>query len=104
MEECGELRDARCLLHGVGDDHDAIVFTQLADEFLDAGRGNRVQRRTRFVHQNDFRVDRDGACDAQPLLLAAGKAGTGRIEAVLYFFEETGALERIDNDFLKIRP
>ena len=34
------------------------------------GRGNRVQGRTRFVHEDDFRADRNGAGNAEALLLS----------------------------------
>ena len=53
------------------------VLPQLVDQLLDPGGGDRVERRARLVHQDDFRVDRDRAGDAQPLLLAAGEPGAG---------------------------
>jgi hypothetical protein len=54
----------------MGDDDDGVSALQLADQFLDLGGRDRVERGTGFVHQDDFGVDRDGARNAQPLLLA----------------------------------
>jgi len=45
MEERGLLADAGGLLHRVGDDHHRIARAQLVDQFLDLGRGDRVERR-----------------------------------------------------------
>ena len=54
MEEGGALRDARGLLHVVGDDDDGVVLLQLVDQLLDMGRGDRIERRARLVHQDDL--------------------------------------------------
>ena len=75
MEEGGALRDARGLLHIVGDDDDRIAAAQLVDQLLDLGGGDRIERRAGLVHQDHLGIDRDGAGDAQPLLLAAGQGG-----------------------------
>ena len=48
------------------------VIVQVQDEVFDLGGGNRIQRRARFIHQQDVGFCRQGASDAQPLLLAAG--------------------------------
>ena len=56
VEHRGALRDARGLLHGMGDDHDRVVLAQLVHQLLDARRGDRVERRAGFVHQEDFRL------------------------------------------------
>ena len=75
VEEGGALRHARRLLHVVGDDDDRVAAAQLVDQLLDLGGGDRIERRARLVHQDHFRIDRDRAGDAQPLLLAAGQGG-----------------------------
>ena len=75
VEEGGALRDARGLLHRVGDDDDGVAAAQLVDQFLDPRGGDRVERRAGLVHQDHFGIDRDGAGDAQALLLAAGQRG-----------------------------
>jgi hypothetical protein len=41
------------------------------DEFLNAGCGYGVKRRTWFIHQDYFRIHGDSAGNAQTLLLAA---------------------------------
>jgi len=44
-EPFAPVRDSRCLLHVVGDDHDGHLRHQLADGLLDPPGGGRVQRR-----------------------------------------------------------
>ena len=88
VEEGGLRADARGLLHGMGDDHDAIVLLQLVDEFLDARRGDGVEGRARFIHQDHVRVHGNGAGDAEALLLAAGKARTWLHQSILHLLEE----------------
>src|SRR3954468_12541115 len=73
IHEGGLVRDARRLLHVMGDDGNGVVLRQLLDQFLDLGGRDRVQRRTGFVKQNHLGPPRDRARDAEPLLLAAGK-------------------------------
>ena len=52
-----------------------IVYSllQLGHQLLDLERGDRVEGRAGLVHQDDLGLDGDGAGDAEPLLLAAGK-------------------------------
>src|SRR5262245_1607154 len=59
VKESRVVRAARRLLHVVGDDRDAVVGFQLGDQFFDALRRNRVERRGRFVEQQDLGADRD---------------------------------------------
>ena len=89
VEVGGALRDARRLLHGVGDDHDRVRLAQLIDQILDACGGDRVERRARLVHEDHLRLHRDGARDAQALLLAARQAGAGAAQAVLDLIPQT---------------
>src|SRR6266850_2011101 len=83
IHEGGLVRDARRLLHVVGDDGDGVVLRQFLDQFLDLGGGNRIERRARLVEQDHLGPHRHGARNAKPLLLAAGKAETARVELVL---------------------
>src|SRR4051812_7185376 len=83
IHEGGLVGNARGLLHVMGDDGDGVVFRQFLDQFLDSGGRNRVERRARLVEQYHFGTHRDGARNAQPLLLPAGQAEAGRIELVL---------------------
>src|SRR4051794_21047300 len=71
VHEGGLVRDARRLLHVVGDDGDGVVLRQFLDQFLDLGGGNRIERRAWLVEQDHLGPHRDGAGDAKPLLLAA---------------------------------
>src|SRR4051812_25187781 len=64
VEEGGALRNARGLLHVVRDDRDRIAAAKLVNQLLDLRRGDWVESRARLVHQDDFRVDRNRACDA----------------------------------------
>ncbi len=63
--------DAGRLLHVMGHDRDRVVILQLVDQLLDLGGRDRIQRRARLVEQDHFRPHRDGARDAQALLLTA---------------------------------
>ena len=92
----------RRLLHVVGDDHDREALLQLADQVLDGEGGDRVERRAGLVHQQHLRLDRDGAGDAQPLLLAAGQARAGLVQPVLDLVPEVGALERLLDDGVEL--
>jgi hypothetical protein len=78
----------------VGDDHDRVLLAQLVHQLLDGQRRDRVERRARFVHQEDLGLDGDGPGDAQPLLLPAGQARAGPAEPVLDLFPEVGAPQR----------
>src|SRR3569833_111058 len=69
IHEGGLVGDARRLLHVVGDDRVRVVLGQLLDQLLDLGGRDRVERRTGFVDQDHLGPHRDGAGDAQALLL-----------------------------------
>src|SRR5205823_8368717 len=71
IEKGGVIGTAARLLHVVGDDDDRVLLLELADQFLNFGRRDRIERGTWFVHQHDLRFDRQGARDAKTLLLAA---------------------------------
>ena len=70
------------------------LLLQLPDQVLDRERRNRVERRAGLVHQQHLGLDRDRAGDAEALLLAAGEAGAGLVEAVLDLVPEVGAAQR----------
>src|ERR1700755_2024711 len=95
IHEGGEVRDTRRLLHVMRDDGDGVVVLELVDQFFDLGCGDRVERRARLGEQNDFPADRDGAGDAQALLLAAGERQAVGPELVLDLVPQGSALERI---------
>src|ERR1700677_3541920 len=77
QEETGSIGDARSLLHVVRDDDDGALVLQGEQQIFNLGGGDGVERRTGFVEQQHFRVDRQGPRDAQALLLSAGKRVSG---------------------------
>src|SRR5665811_582309 len=103
MEEGRTLRHARGLLHRMGDDDDAQIALELVHECLDLGRGDRVERRARFVHEQHFRVHGDGAGDAKPLLLTAGQTGAGLVQPVLDLFPKARSGQALLHDLRVIR-
>ena len=95
QEKCGEVTGASGLLHVVGDDDDGTGWLQLEKQLFNLGGSHRVERGTRLVEQQDFRVDRQGASDAEPLLLAAGQGIGGLMELIFDFLPESGAAETV---------
>jgi hypothetical protein len=95
IHEGGVVRDACGLLHIVRDDDDRVVGLQFVDQFLDLRCRDRIERRGGFVEQDDFGLHRNGACDAQTLLLAAGKAQSAGVELVLHLGPERRPLQRL---------
>ena len=55
IHECGVLGNASSLLHAVTDDNDRVVFLEFVNQLFNAGGGNRVKRRARFVKQQYLR-------------------------------------------------
>src|SRR5260370_18201177 len=95
IHEGGEVGDARRLLHVVGDDHDRVVLFELVDQLLDFGGRDRIERRARLVEQYPLRLYRDGARDAQALLLPAGEAQPHGAELLLRPFPAHAASRRV---------
>ena len=58
----------------VGDHHHGIVLFQLLHQILDFEGGDGVERGGGFIHEQDVRFHRQGAGDAQPLLLPTRQA------------------------------
>src|SRR5690606_37687926 len=50
------------------------------DQLLDSAGGDRIKGRAGFVHENDFGRHRNGAGNAQALLLPAGKTRPGLVQ------------------------
>ena len=88
------MRDARGLLHVMGDDRDGVIAGQFVDELLDLGGRDRIESGGRLVEQDHFRAERHGAGDAQALLLAAREAETAGVQLVLHLGPERGPMER----------
>ena len=68
-----QVRTARGLLHVMRHDNDRKLLFELINQRFHFCRGNRIQRGTRLIHQDDFRPDRQRSCNAEALLLAPGK-------------------------------
>src|SRR6267378_2186276 len=98
QHEGGEVGGASRLLHVVRHDHDRIPLLEFLHEFLDAQRGDRVERRGGLVHQHHFRLDRERACQAQPLLLTAGQVEGGASQPILDLVPQPGVLEALFDD------
>ncbi|GAB4191076.1 MAG: hypothetical protein OHK0022_04480 [Roseiflexaceae bacterium] len=67
----------------MGDNHDRIAATQLQQQLLDLVGRHRVQRGTGLVQQQHIRLDRQGAGDAEALLLAARQRQARLLQLVL---------------------
>ena len=80
------------------------VCLQLVHQRLDGERGDRVERRTRLVHQQHVGLDGDRPGDAQPLLLSTGQARTGLVEAILHLVPQVGAAQRLLDQIRRPRP
>src|SRR5437899_6960710 len=93
IHEGREIRDARGLLHVVGDDDDRVVLLELVDQLLDLGGRDGIERRAGLVEQDDLGLDRHGARDTEPLLLAAREAEPVGAELVLHLVPQGGAAQ-----------
>ena len=102
VEERRPVGDAGRLLHVVRHDHDRVVLLQLLDQVLDGEGGDRVERRAGLVHQQHVGRDRDGAGDAEPLLLAAGEAVARQGQAVLDLVPEVRAPQRLLDEVVAV--
>ena len=62
-------------------------------QILDPRRRDRVERRSRLVHQDHVRLDGETASDAEPLLLAAREAERTFLQPILDLVPERGLLK-----------
>ena len=102
QEERGLVRDAAGLLHVVRDDDDGVAILELAHQVLDARGGDRVQGRSRLIHEQHVGLHGEQARDAQPLLLAAREAHGGFLQPVVHLVPQRGALEAALYDFVQL--
>src|SRR5438270_2908096 len=93
IKEGGTIGASAGLLHVVSDDDDGVLLFQLPDQLFDFGGRDRVERGARLVHQNDLRLDREGARDAKPLLLTSGKSVAADVQPVFDFVPERGGAQ-----------
>src|SRR5699024_5724679 len=93
-EERGLIGHTRGLLHVVGHDDDRELLLELVDQVLDGQGRNRVEGGAGLVHEQDLGLDRDGAGDAQALLLTAGEAAARLVQPVLDLFPQVRGAQR----------
>src|SRR6202165_2904613 len=103
QHEGGEVRDARGLLHVVGDDDDRVVLHQLGHQVLDLQRGDRVEGRTWLVHEDDLRAHGHAAGDCESLLLDACERRRGLVEPVADLVPQRRTLEALPHYVLDAR-
>src|SRR5215207_3152074 len=101
-EERRHVRNARGLLHVVGDDDDRVVLLELEHQILDPPSGDRVEGRAGLVHQQDVGGGGERTRDAEALLLAAGHPERVRLEAVLDLVPQRAALEGALDDLVHV--
>src|SRR6266404_1240644 len=101
IKESGVIGDASGLLHVVRNRYDRVLAFELIDQFLDLGCGDRIKLGTRLIHQKHFRLHRERARDAKPLLLAARKAGPRLMQIVFYLIPKRGHAKRFFQTFIK---
>src|SRR5262249_51959036 len=94
IHESREVRHAGSLLHVVRDNYDRVVALEFVDQLLDLCGGDWVERGTGLIEQDYFRLDCNGARDAQPLLLAARHDEAIGGELVLDFLPKRCATQR----------
>ena len=102
VHEGGRIRHARGLLHVVRHDHDRIILLEVKDEVFDFRGRDRIERRARLVHQEDLRLRRKGARDAEPLLLPTREAHPWLAEIILHLVPQRRLLEAPLNDLVEL--
>src|SRR5919197_1238551 len=83
VQESGVIRNPAGLLHVVSHCYDCVFSFEFVDQFLDLRRGDRIQRRTRLVHQDHFRLYGERARDTKSLLLPTRKACARFVQIIL---------------------
>ena len=101
-EEGRPVRNARGLLHVVRHDHDRVTRLQLVNQLLDSLRGDGIERRGGFVHQQDFGRDRQCAGDTKTLLLAAGQRQSRVVQAIFHFVPDGRGPEAFLDAFVQL--
>ena len=87
----------------MGNDDDGVILLKFLHQFLDLERGDRVEGRGGFVHQDDLRFYRQGAGNAQALLLSARDGQSGLVELVLHLVPQGRGLQAVFHDTFQIR-
>ena len=101
VEERGDVGDSCGLVHVVGDDDDGDLLAEGFHQLFDFVGGDGIEGGAGLVHQQHFGFGGDGAGDAETLLLAAGEAKGGGVEAVFDFVPEAGGFEGFFDGFVE---
>ncbi len=101
-----KIAGARILLHVVGHDNDRAGGLQPKQKLLDLCGRHRIKRRAWLVEQKNFRVNRQGAGDTEPLLLAAGKSVRGFVKLIFHFIPRAARrkLRSTDSESFPLYP
>ena len=75
------------------DNHDGELLLQVEDELLNLGSSDWIQSGSRFVHQDNLRLNGDCPGDAQTLLLPAREAQPAGVQTVFDFISKRGLAE-----------
>ena len=86
----------------MGDHDDSIILFQLHGKVLNLGGGDGVQGGGGLVHEQDVRLDGQGPGDAQALLLAAGQAQGGLLQAVLHLVPDGRPPQGLLHDLVQL--
>ena len=84
-EEDDVLGDPSGLGEVVCDDYDCVAPSETGHQVFHDTSGDRVEGAAGLVEQEDFGFERQGARQAQALLLAAREGESGGVEAVFHF-------------------
>ena len=93
------MRAACCMLWVTMTMVNSFFNSRINSSILRGGDG--VQRGGRFVHQDDLRLDGDGAGDAQALLLAAGQAQRAGVQPVLHLVPQRRLPQAVLDDCIQ---
>ena len=94
VKKGGVVGNAGRLLHIVGHNNDGQLAFKLVHSFFYLLGGYGFKGARRFIHKQNFRLNGQGAGDAQPLLLPAGKAQGGIAQTVFNFIKKPGAVRK----------
>ena len=78
----------------MGNDQDGELLLEFSEQLLDLASGDRVERRGRFIEQQDLGAQGNGTRYAQALLLAARQAQAVALELVFHFLPERSLAQR----------
>lgn len=77
------------------------TVAQIKKQVDDLRLNGDIQRRHRFITDDDFGIDRQRPCDADPLALPSGKLMRIAVQCVLL---QSNPIERLDRERTRLRP